>query len=254
MIAFRRLTLILLLSFASLSVAHDAAAESKDPCNRSRSEFGCFGEKGGTVDIGLTKSRRPTAPKAGGAIVLDPLTQSCLDALNEAARFGLAVPPNIQALCGGTTPVITAGMVVRAFRELPLYRGAIRTDPGAWTLVNLDTYFWCGDDTGRSCAELGQSEQTVTLLGRQVRVRPRIVSYTWSFGDGTTRTETGGDGRTTHVYRSKTTAAVVLTLTWTADYSVGGGPFQPVAGTTTTTGPPRAFPVREARPVLVGGG
>ena len=48
-----------------------------------------------------------------------------------------------------------------------------------------------------------------------------------------------------------TTATVTLTLTWTADYALAGGAFQPVDDTTTTTSPPRALPVREAQAVLV---
>jgi hypothetical protein len=56
------------------------------------------------------------------------------------------------------------------------------------------------------------------------------------------------------VYRRPGTAAVRVTLTWTAEFAVAGQPFQPIAGTTTTTSPPLALPVRQARPVLVGGG
>jgi len=142
-------------------------------------------------------------------------------------------------------------MVLRAFRELPLYRGAIRTDPSAWTLVNLDTYFWCADGSGASCADLGEPERVITLLGRQVHIRPHVSSYTWRFGDGAS--ETVGPGRVMHVYRSRLTAVVTVTLTWSAEYSVGGGAFQPIGGTTTTTSAPLVLPVRQARPVLVGG-
>lgn len=160
----------------------------------------------------------------------------------------------MEALCGGVpeaAPVApTQAMILRAFRELPLYRGAIRTDPVGWTLVNLDTYFWCGDSAERSCAEIGQPERRVTLLGQQVRIRPRIVAYTWSFGDGSA--DRGGD-RVRHAFRRSGTTAVRLTLTWTAEYAVGGAAFQPISGTTTTTGPPLTLPVREARSVLVGG-
>jgi hypothetical protein len=172
----------------------------------------------------------------------------------DAAR-NLAVGGNPPLICGflglPAAPAPTAGDVARAFRRLPLYRGMIHTDPGGWTLVNLDTYFWCADLAGRSCAQIGQAERTVTLLGRPVRIRPRIVDYRWDFGDGTTASSTGAPVR--HVYRGRATAAVTLTLIWSADYSIGGGPFQPIASTTTTSGPPLALPVREARPVLVGG-
>jgi hypothetical protein len=142
-------------------------------------------------------------------------------------------------------------MVLRAFRELPLYGGAIRSDPVGWTLVNLDTYFWCADVAGRSCADLGEPERVITLLGRQVRIRPHVAAYTWRFGDGAT--VTAGGGQVTHVYRSKVTAVVTVTLTWSAEYSVNGAGFQPIGGTTTTISSPLLLPVREARSVLVGG-
>jgi hypothetical protein len=142
-------------------------------------------------------------------------------------------------------------MVLRAFRELPLYRGAIRTDPDGWTLVNLETYFWCADGAGESCAVLGEPERVVTLLGRQVRIRPHVTGYTWRFGDGTAQTV--GPGRVVHVYSSGLIAVVTVTLTWSADYAVGRGTFQPIGGSTTTTSAPLVLPVREARPVLVGG-
>jgi hypothetical protein len=147
--------------------------------------------------------------------------------------------------------LITPGAVLQAFRELPLYRGAIRTDPDGWTLVNLDTYFWCADGAGASCADVGEPEKVVSLLGRQVRIRPHVTGYTWQFGDGTA--ETAGPGRVAHVYTTKMTAVVTVTLTWSAEYAVGGGGFQPIGGTTTTTSPPLILPVREARPVLISG-
>lgn len=140
--------------------------------------------------------------------------------------------------------------VLRAFEELPLYRGAIRTDPGVFTLVNLETYFWCADTAGRGCDLIGEGEQTVSLLGQAVRIRPRILSYAWDFGDGAGQEVDGG--RAAHVYSRAGTVTVTLTLTWTADYAVGGGGFQPIGSTTTTTSPARALPVREAEAVIVG--
>jgi hypothetical protein len=128
-----------------------------------------------------------------------------------------------------------------------LYRGRIRTDPETLTLVNLETYFWCGDEAGRDCAALGEGERTITLLGQPIRIRPRIVGYQWDFGDG----QQGTGQRAAHTYAHSTTATVTLRLTWTADYAVAGGAFQPVDDTTTTTSPPRELPVREAQAVLV---
>ena len=96
---------------------------------------------------------------------------------------------------------------------------------------------------------MGEGERTVVLLGRVVRIRPKIVSYSWAFGDG------GGvetSGRASHTYAHAGEYTVTLTLTWTADYAVGGGALQPIDDTTTTTSPPRVLPVREAQTVIVG--
>jgi hypothetical protein len=141
--------------------------------------------------------------------------------------------------------------VLSAFKELPLYRGVIQTDPRTATLVHLETYFWCGDG-GRTCDLIGEGERTVTLLGQPVRIRPRILSYRWDFGDGATQEVSAG--RAAHTYAHAMTADVTLTLTWTADYAVGAGAFQDIGDTTTTTSPARALPVREAESVIVTGG
>jgi hypothetical protein len=139
---------------------------------------------------------------------------------------------------------------VRGFKELPLFKGVIQTAPRRATLVNLETEFWCGDDQGRTCDVIGEGERTVTLIGRQVRIRPKIVGYSWSFGDGGTAETTG---RATHTYLHTGDRTVTLTLTWTADYAVGPGALQPLDDTTTTASPPRILPVREAQTVIVGG-
>jgi hypothetical protein len=177
----------------------------------------------------------------------------CADAARNAAAAG-GVSMEIGYLCGfAALPVAPSrDQVLTAFRELPLYRGEIRTNPSQYTLVNLETYFWCGDEGGRDCGAIGEAERTVTLLGRPVRIRPRITSYTWSFGDGAVQEIT--EGRAEHTYRRSGERTVTVTLTWTADYAVGGGAFQPIEDTTTTTSAPRVLPVREAQSVIVGGG
>jgi hypothetical protein len=176
----------------------------------------------------------------------------CADANSDAATAG-GVPP-IQALCGFLPvgrPRVVPGRaeVLAAFREIGLYRGAVRSDPERVSFVNLETYFWCGDGAS-TCAALGQGERTVTLLGQPVRIRPRIVSYEWRFGDGSGQRVTAG--RVAHTYGRPGAMAVSVTLTWTADYAVGGGGFRAIGGTTTTTSPVRMLPVQEAQTVAGG--
>jgi hypothetical protein len=229
-----------------------ASADEK-PCDPSGSWSACLGAKNGKIKIGATGRRLDkTTPPTGVRNRVpeeSPLDAFCRDATTNATS---SASSELLELCRGFAgaAVVAApsvDQVRRAFRELPLYRGQIRSDPETMTLVNLETYFWCGDDAGRDCAALGQGERTVTLLGQPVRIRPRIVEHRWDFGDG----QGSAGTRAAHTYRHATTATVTLTLTWTADYALPGGGFQPVDDTTTTTSPPRSLPVREAQAVLV---
>jgi hypothetical protein len=256
----RSVTLLAGLMLSSAITPAPAHAHQRGPCDIATDESECARVADGTIVVGSQRGyqrKRPSQARAdergGSPTFADALNAFCADARANAARSGGPLPPEVAALCapGTAAPVLTPGMVLRAFRELPLYRGAIRTDPAGWTLVNLDTYFWCAEGSGLSCADVGEPERVVTLLGRRVRIRPHVVSYTWQFGDGATQKV--GAGPVRHVYLSKRTAVVTVTLTWSAEYSVGGGPFQPIGGTTTTTSAPLILPVREARPVLVGG-
>jgi len=186
--------------------------------------------------------------------IVDQTAAFCADATANAAAAGGAPQPIVD-ICAPLGPLPVAPgreQVLTAFRELPLYHGAIRTDPAVFTLVNLETYFWCGDADGRGCEAIGEAERQVTLLGQPVRIRPKILSYQWRFGDGTS--QRADPGRTAHTYRRPGHVTVTLTLTWTADYALGTGSFQPIDDTTTTTSPSRVLPVREAQTVIVGGG
>ena len=206
--------------------------------------------------IKASSREKKTAPKTTATsetiTVSQMMSAFCLDASNDVAASGGATQ-TIVDLCVGFAVLPVAPSreeVLRAFRELPLYRGVIQTDPRVATLVNLETFFWCGDGGGRGCDVVGEGERTVTLLGQGVRIRPRIVSYAWDFGDGV-GVDAGGE-KVAHTYGQAGTVTVTLTLTWTADYAVGGGGFQPIGGTTTTTSPARALPVREAEAIIVG--
>ncbi|HYT10772.1 MAG TPA: PKD domain-containing protein, partial [Mycobacteriales bacterium] len=222
----------------------------------------CAEAKHGSIEIGVERRRgtvgapRLSTEAAHIEAQIDVAVQAafCRDARARAAA-GAAAAQEVLLLCHGFIPLpIPAApsrdQILHAFRELPLYRGEIRTDPAVLTLVNLETYFWCGDAAGRDCRGIGEGEQRVTLLGQQVRVRPRILSYAWDFGDGTGQQLT--DGKAAHAYRHAGDYTVTVTLTWTADYALGSGAFRPIGDSTTTTSPPRVLPVREAQTVIVG--
>ncbi|WP_341769442.1 hypothetical protein [Actinomyces bowdenii] len=77
--------------------------------------------------------------------------------------------------------------------------------------------------------------------GSSVRVVATPVSYTWSWGDGTSLTTTDAgapwpDHTVFHKYSSTAQGVrITLTTTWRATYSVDGGPVRSVAGLLTTT-------------------
>jgi hypothetical protein len=256
------LTAVMLLSPAYLAASRAVADDGG--CSATGSIAGCLGEKNGTIDVTGEQRRRGRNGTTG--IASRKSSQASAEAIataaycRDAAANATAAPTaaaftEIVPLCHGLAPLPAApptrDQVITAFRQLTLYRGVIQTDPRVATLVNLETYFWCGDGA-RTCDLIGEGERTVTLLGQPVRIRPRILSYGWDFGDGATQEITAG--KATHTYAHATTAAVTLTLTWTADYAVGTGAFQDIGDTTTTTSPTRALPVREAESVIITGG
>lgn len=110
--------------------------------------------------------------------------------------------------------------------------GIVRQPPGPKALVSKIVIAYTSGDS---------QTLTTTMGGDVVTIVATPVSYTWDWGDGTTLTtkDPGAaypDHTVFHAY-SRTAEGVVITLTttWTATYSVGGGPAQPVPGTLTTT-------------------
>jgi hypothetical protein len=90
----------------------------------------------------------------------------------------------------------------------------------------------------------------------QLRIWP--ASFVWRFGDGASkRTSTPGsaypDLEITHKYARKGRVSPSVDTTYAAQFRVGGGAWQDVAGTVTIPGSPQQLRVVEARPVLVGG-
>jgi hypothetical protein len=90
-----------------------------------------------------------------------------------------------------------------------------------------------------------------------LRIRPKLVGFTYVFGDGSTFGPTlspGGvypDGDVTHVYRSRGAFAVRVNTTFGADFSLDGSTWDEIPSTVTVPGPTTTVTVREAKGVLV---
>jgi hypothetical protein len=147
-------------------------------------------------------------------------------------------------------------VVQRAFRQLHFAHPLVHVQPeGNLTLVQLPTYYqvvWPAE--GFEPGEVA----TVQLLGRTVRLRPRAVSYTYRFGDGITSgptSDAGGPyptGRVRHTYVRAGEVPVSIVATYTGDYQLGGGAWEPVGLTVPVAGDPVTVQVSEARARLEG--
>ncbi len=120
--------------------------------------------------------------------------------------------------------------------------------PDGRTLVNFATNFY---------TENAPFTRTITLLGQRVDLRIRASGFGWRFGDGE-RLATSSPGspyprlEITHSYQDSGAVRAAVDTTYSADWRVDGGGWQPVAGTVTIAGAPVALDVVEASPTLVG--
>ena len=159
-------------------------------------------------------------------------------------------PPPVAA-AAAAPPQVTEAMVLQAFRRIPLPSLRSRTQPANKTLINFDTIFF---------TQAQPLTRRLTLLGQRVRLEIRPSRFEWVHGDGTSQTtSTPGAAYPSKsiIYRyadAHTTVAHRVVVTWSAEYSLNGGPLRPVSGTVTTTGPDTPLRVAEASPALSGHG
>lgn len=161
---------------------------------------------------------------------------------------GNGAPPTVAA-AAPAPPQVTDAMVLAAFRRVPVPELRSQSQPADKTLVNFDTIFF---------TEAEPLTRTVTILGQTVRLEIEPSTFTWQHGDGTSATtsEPGAPYPSKDVVHRYADAHVTVShrvvVTWTAQWSLNGGPLQPVDGTVTTTGPATPLRVAEASPSLSG--
>jgi hypothetical protein len=141
------------------------------------------------------------------------------------------------------------------FMRTPWSKPQISSQPaGNTTLVNLRTFYkvnWTPNGF-----EPGEVDRSV-LRGIPVQIRPKLVGFTYVFGDGSSvgpTPSTGGvypDGDITHVYRAKGQFPVRVNTTFGADFSLDGTTWDEIPSTVTVPGPSTLVTVREAKGVLV---
>ncbi len=137
-------------------------------------------------------------------------------------------------------PALTAELIRTAWSRTPFSAPVLTVQPpGGRTLINVPTYL----QVHFSVKGYGPGEtHTVTLLGHRVQIRPVLAGYRYGFGDGTAAMATmspGGpypEGDVTHTYPTPGTYRLTVEVDYSGEYSVDGGPWQPIRDTITIPG------------------
>jgi hypothetical protein len=150
-------------------------------------------------------------------------------------------------------PTVGPGDVLRALHRTGLPDAELQTEPGfksGKTLVNFDTNFY---------TKAHRVHDTFILLGQDVEVIATPTSYTWHFDSGqpdqTRTTTTPGapypELDITYAYdNAHVTVHPSVDVTYSARFSVNGGPWQRIPATVTIEGDPINRYVAEATAVL----
>lgn len=201
--------------------------------------------KGRTIDLDYIKKHDPQLYARMRAST-DQCTQMAQEHKQNTAQF--------KQQCGNNAPPpqqVTEYIVREQFQTLPLPRAALQHQPTWGALVNKKEIFYT--------TAARHHDYPLNLLGHRVVLHATVANYTWSWGDGTADTSTTTPGApypsfaVTHTYTKSGTCPVSVTLTYSATYSVDGGPAQQIEGTATIAGQPADVVVQSAHSVLVAG-
>ena len=188
---------------------------------------------------------------AGVDVPVDlPPTDSGLDSICVQTAITVGADPfDFCDIPPDQAPGVTPAMVAAAMARIPLPAAQLQIQPAnGRTLVNFDTNFY---------TEIQPLDRTITMLGQQIDLHVVPSRFGWRFGDGEALT-TDQPGApyphldVTHSYLRKGAVAPSVDTTYTAQFSVNGGPWRDVPGSVTIAGEPVELEVLTATPTLVG--
>jgi hypothetical protein len=137
------------------------------------------------------------------------------------------------------------GFTEKDFRKLAIVSASIGSQPERHTLKGAETNIY---------GTVEEQTFTVQIVGYRVEVRVKPSEYRWSYGDGTSlatavpggpvpEARWGDKTVTSHVYKATGDVNVALTTVFTGEFSVDGGPFQPIAGNAPVPSAPKTLSV-----------
>jgi len=171
----------------------------------------------------------------------------------EAAARGDYYRPEFWSTYVGTPPTNVTLNDIATFRPTV---GGNHMEPNGWIVVGLDTNFYSDP-----------SVQIVdgTLLGLPASVRFTAKSYTWTYGDGASRSSpTPGTSwaaqnlpefsptATSHVFANPGSYTIDLAVGYSAEYRFGANGWAPIAGTLVMPANRIVATAGDASTVLVG--
>ena len=154
-------------------------------------------------------------------------------------------PPASTPAAPGTPPEIA---ILTEFKRVqPPISAPQHQPPGNNTLVNFPTIFY---------SNATPQDIPLTVLSQPVQLRITPTTYTWDYGDHTDPVTTSDPGHpyphqtVTHNYTTLATYTAAVTITFTGQFSVNGGTYQPITGTITRTSPGTTLTTLQARAEL----
>jgi len=148
-----------------------------------------------------------------------------------------------------------ATRILNDFRQLPVNPGTLEAQPFPHTLKGGPTNFY---------TTATEQAFDVTILGQAVHLTATPASFTYNFGDGTSRGPTPVAGysipeagwllnetRSSHSYTATGNYPATITTSFTGTYSVNNGPPLPINGTLDLTTPPKTIQVWKTEKALV---
>lgn len=172
--------------------------------------------------------------------------------VNWYRQLGGSEPERLDSGClyPGVAPERPGGGAVVAvteaqLRQLPIAPAALGVQPGRHTLKGAETNVY---------ADSGPQSFRTTVLGRAVEVRVAPVEHRFDYGDGSALVSAAPGGplpqqrwgertATSHRYAATGDYTVALTTVYAGQFSVDGGPFQPIPGTAPVPSPARELSV-----------
>ena len=139
------------------------------------------------------------------------------------------------------------------FDELPILASTIISQPENFSLRNGHAHLY---------ADSENQNFDIVIFDQDVRVRAIPTSYSWSYGDGSSRTvEFPGEPQanrgfdaptsTSHVYKETGDFGVGLTTRFRGEYSTEGGPWTPIPGVANVPSTSVTMSVWRTKKVLV---